>query len=1325
MALWTPADITTSLWLDASDTNTITVDTGVSNWADKSGNGNDAAQAVVADQPSTGVETIGGLNALGFNEDVLTLTSEITTTRTIFFVTDALAGSNEFATTSPLTGDSAGNSDYTFIRGDTDYSISIDGAVSTSGHASINGGSLVAGGNIDLSVSVAVKSSPALWYVDYDAVVGVYYIGGFLTNVTYKLIGNIGEVLVFDTILTDSERQKIEGYLAWKWGLQANLPNSHPFKSFAPGFSLANVPANKKLKLTNILPTVADDDFTGTDGDAPNPLLWSSGGGAGCIVEIDTNKLKFYKPVGTLSSYAETKYGVSGDFDIQVDWSIDSAVATNGWATGLLMEFASGDILWLARKYDVTQHYMVISKVGDTWSVQDTDITTATSGKLRVVRSGSTVAPQYWNGSSWATMANTLSDSGAVSYFQLNLNGNAGADPSMVSRFDNFTVNSGTIVWPEIGERPLDPHWDNVVLALPFDGTDGSTTITDISSTPKTITRYGTPITSTTQSVFGGSSLYLNGSSWLLTPCTPFLLGADPFTAEAWVYPTNITAPRKICGIWYDTSSQGFSWKFYISTGGLLRFLYSTTGGDGISIIEDTASISIDNWYHVAVTRGADNKIRLFVNGICTKTSDVITATFYAAPATKYFEVGRDGAGTTAYYYGYIDDLRITKGVARYTADFTLPTKSVLQYLPDPVIQLPIILRTNQPPESADDDFTGTDGDAPNPLLWGVTNSSVAGTATILSNKLRVAVPSTTQDEAITLIQRAAFYGDFDFQIDYNVVVETTPSSSTSYPARLILYTASTTGYQLQVGKAKPSAGSDYMLAGSISGDSSLPVLTLPNSKLRITRVGSVIKAYYWNNSRWEWGGSTAGYTFTYSSTVDLIVGINTSADFNAGSTTDFDNFTVNSGTIVWPDNINPGSGVTGFDAGLVFDELNVTDPHWDNVVLALPFDGTDGSTTITDISSTPKTVTVVGNAHIEADQSKFGGTSAYFDGTGDYLTIPTSTDFNFGSGDSTVECWIKTATTLQYQSIVARGIAWTAGSWILLINNTVSGGEVAVYSASGGDLLVFTSGVSVIDNNWHHIAWVRNGTVHLLFVDGIIRGTATLSYTIADISATLAIAQDLNFAGRDYAGYIDDLRITKGIARYTADFIPPIRSISETTPTNGSLKKKLAIYDVGSDTECKIEIPPNSWDAKYKSAMILATVPSLSSSTELTLYFDSTQDDNEDVIDVDPLPAAPTDPYTLAVYNTALGDTLFTWAILIAPALYFSGYVQVEGVPAVRPVVMFNRSTYALEAWTTSASGTGYFELSTTNSGIYFVNILPELNDTYNILAYDKIILE
>jgi YD repeat-containing protein len=229
-------------------------------------------------------------------------------------------------------------------------------------------------------------------------------------------------------------------------------------------------------------------------------------------------------------------------------------------------------------------------------------------------------------------------------------------------------------------------------------------------------------------------------------------------------------------------------------------------------------------------------------------------------------------------------------------------------------------------------------------------------------------------------------------------------------------------------------------------------------------------------------------------------------------------------------------------------------DPHHGAVSLLLRGNGTNGSTTVTDDSPVHRSVTPAGDAKVSTAQSRFGGSALAFDGAGDYLTIPSSSDFDFDAGDFTIEMWIRTVQTTAYAVLLNRewGAAPHTGSFTLFLNHGASG-PLSIYWADHSTTAPFLVGSTTTqrDGTWRHIAWTRNGNVHRLFDNGVQVGTATSSIAFASANKNLTVGTDLTFGGgaRAYNGHIDDLRITKGVARYTANFTPPIREAAPAGP--------------------------------------------------------------------------------------------------------------------------------------------------------------------------------
>jgi hypothetical protein len=208
-------------------------------------------------------------------------------------------------------------------------------------------------------------------------------------------------------------------------------------------------------------------------------------------------------------------------------------------------------------------------------------------------------------------------------------------------------------------------------------------------------------------------------------------------------------------------------------------------------------------------------------------------------------------------------------------------------------------------------------------------------------------------------------------------------------------------------------------------------------------------------------------------------------------------------------------------------------DPQFGSVSLLLHGDGTNGSTTITDNSPTPKTVTAVGNAQISTAQSKFGGASILFDGTGDYLDVGSNSAFGYGLSDFTIEAWVYRNVSSALQVIIDQ----RAGVVTQLAPTLYFNATSLFYYANGGNRI--TGGV-VPASQWVHIALSRSGTSTKLFINGLQGGsTYSDSNNYIDSPARVGGANDGSSVA-SLNGYLDDIRITKGVARYTANFTPP-----------------------------------------------------------------------------------------------------------------------------------------------------------------------------------------
>lgn len=215
------------------------------------------------------------------------------------------------------------------------------------------------------------------------------------------------------------------------------------------------------------------------------------------------------------------------------------------------------------------------------------------------------------------------------------------------------------------------------------------------------------------------------------------------------------------------------------------------------------------------------------------------------------------------------------------------------------------------------------------------------------------------------------------------------------------------------------------------------------------------------------------------------------------------------------------------------------TDPYFANVSLLLHMDGTNGSTTFTDSSSNAFTVTVGGGAAISTAQSQFGGASASFDGSTSYLTVPDNTAWDFGNGDFTVEAWVRFASNSVTQGIVSQRTSASSNiAWILSYSSST--GLNFNYSSTGTGLQTRSVAFTPVVNTWYHLAVTRSGADLKFFVDGTQQGTTQSAGTTTFFNSTAVLQIGaLNTSSRaNYLnGFIDELRITKGVARYTSNF--------------------------------------------------------------------------------------------------------------------------------------------------------------------------------------------
>jgi len=236
--------------------------------------------------------------------------------------------------------------------------------------------------------------------------------------------------------------------------------------------------------------------------------------------------------------------------------------------------------------------------------------------------------------------------------------------------------------------------------------------------------------------------------------------------------------------------------------------------------------------------------------------------------------------------------------------------------------------------------------------------------------------------------------------------------------------------------------------------------------------------------------------------------------------------------------------------------------------VLMISGEGADASTTV--IDECGHAVTCNGGAQIDTAQFKFGQSSILFDGTGDYLSLADSADWTFGANDFTIDLWVRFNSLTNRQGFVGQDdLGGTHFAYFEKISNA-NGNKLQIFSYYGAAYTAhytMTNNWSVNVNQWYHIAFVRSGSNAFIFIDGVSQAlTTTVAFTnLEDISGFLYIG---NCNSNYLDGWLDDIRISKGIARWTSAFTPPLKTTALINgDTDEEYKLVTELSGIGSDS--------------------------------------------------------------------------------------------------------------------------------------------------------------
>jgi hypothetical protein len=815
----------------------------------------------------------------------------------------------------------------------------------------------------------------------------------------------------------------------------------------------------------------------------------------------------FTAPTGT------SAYG-SGYFDGSGDYLTCSSSATNLSTSSFTIEFwinfsalpASGSNANIISAtvtngvevlYRGTGSYIEIGRYGVGPSLQYSWSPALNAwNHVAFVRSGTTVNI-YINGTSVA--------SGTVSQdFQTGTTniGSAGGTQSYLNGYlSNVRVVKGTAVYTgnfTPSTTPLTAISGTSLLTLQTNAPSQNNTFLDSSTNNFLITRNG----NTTQGTFSPYGLnwsnYFDGTGDYLTAGSSISLSGN-FTVEGWVYRTVASGNGNyLFGLGNDTFSGGATF-FVDSSTGYLRIYTSQAqllGGT-------SAPVPLNTWTHIAFVRSS-NTLRAYLNGV-----QVDSASWSATiSGTAYINAELNGNPTATVYAGsagYLSNIRINT-TAVYTAAFT-PSTGPLTAITGTSL---LTCADNRFIDDSTNAYTITRNGDVSVQRFSPFNPTSAYTTSVIGGS-----------------------GYFDGSGDY-------------------LSFASNDAFRVDQG--------DWTIEGWMYMNSLGASTCLANRGVYVS-VYSFFAGTNGNTLYYEAG--TGGWAATgYSSSANAVVAgqWNHVAFVRSGTSL----FMYSNGTRVFSQtvgsvgaNVNAPmwvgqylggtAGLNGYMTDFRFVKGTAIYTGATYTVPTAPLTAVANTSLLLNYTNAAiidnammGDLETVGNAQISTSVKKYGTGSMYFDGTGDYLKNITSPVITL-SGNFTVECWLYLNSTAVAQPIISYGTSGSATNLLFLYNTSVglrwyfSNGTVDINQGS-------TSGWAT--GTWYHVAAVRSGSTLTLYRNGtsIASGTTTQTYQTG---------AQLNIGGSPgdsvyLDGYIDDFRITNGVARYTTTFTPPTSQVQD-----------------------------------------------------------------------------------------------------------------------------------------------------------------------------------
>ena len=620
------------------------------------------------------------------------------------------------------------------------------------------------------------------------------------------------------------------------------------------------------------------------------------------------------------------------------------------------------------------------------------------------------------------------------------------------------------------------------------------------------IVAFGNAQVDTAQSKFGGSSALFDGTGDYLSSTSPLSLGTGDWTIECWI--RTGTALKVIFDNRIPTSSAGV---FFLSAAGYASYYVDSTGA-----VSGTTNCADSTWRHIAYSKSGST-LRVFVSGTIENTKNSYSSNM---GTDRSFYIGSQSP-LDLYFNGHMDEFRISN-TARYTANFTPSTTPFVN-------DANTLFLMHADGTDASTFFEDDNGLRSQKGITAVGNAQISTAQSKFGGSSYVG-DGTGDYLSVSPLQDFAF-GTGDFTIEFWFRSNGAITTST-----LLLDARPAGGNGAYPAIYLPSSVPTYYVssANRISGSTTLSTNTWYH--LAISRSGTSTKMFL--NGTQE--GSTYTDTTTYLEPSLWIIGAQSYTIGTASWNGWIDEFRVS----------NTARYTAAFTAPT---QPFVNDA---NTLLLIHADGTNATTVFYDDtgSRTQNGVQAAGNAQVDTAQSKFGGSSALFDGTDDYLKVYDNNTISVGTGDYTVEAWIRpTSVGSQSRCIFDFDIATNGSNPIFYIS---SSSKLSVYNtAMGGS----EGPTTVTTNTWHHVVLSRSSGETKVALNGVWELSKSNSYSITNGSFR-SIGAATN-ASDDFVGHIDEFRVSN-IAKYNhaSNFTP------STTPFQNDANTLLLLHMDGTD---------------------------------------------------------------------------------------------------------------------------------------------------------------